>query len=157
MSKFQNPVLHFGLSLIFVIHRSFGSLNSVNVHRNLIRVFPRIYCANSAIPLQFDLAVSRHCSTALSLRSTRQIVVCGPRVSRCWFCRCVATGYFLSCRLFLVGRRHQRLSVNFPHFFSALQLFIICIFFGAYLQSVSFIAVVSILFDLVFGINVPQC
>jgi len=127
MSKFQNPVLHFGLSLIFVIHRSFGSLNSVNVHRNLIRVFPRIYCANSAIPLQFDLAVSRHCSTALSLRSTRQIVVCGPRVSRCWFLPLCGNRLpsFLSTSL--VGRRQQP-SLFIRHFFSALQLFMFAVF-----------------------------
>lgn len=142
MSKFQNPVLHFGLSLIFVIHRSFGSLNSVNVHRNLIRVFPRIYCANSAIPLQFDLAVSRHCSTALSLRSTRQIVVADLEFLDAGFCRCVATGYLLSCRLPWSDDDNSPLcsfdtsSVHFSS--SCLQ------YFWRILQSVSFIVVISI-------------
>jgi len=156
MSKFQNPVLHFGLSLIFVIHRSFGSLNSVNVHRNLIRVFPRISCANSAIPLQFDLAVSRHCSTALSLRSTRQIVVADLEFLDAGFCRCVATGYLLSCRLPWSDDDTTPLSVH-STLLQCTSALHVCSIFGAFCSLSASLLSYRYFVDIVFGINGPQC
>jgi len=157
MSKFQNPVLHFGLSLIFVIHRSFGSLNSVNVHRNLIRVFPRIYCANSAIPLQFDLAVSRHClfdSSFLAFHSTN----CCLRTSS--FSMLVFAVVWQQVTFFPVdflGRTTTTALSVHSTLLQCTSALHVCSIFGAFCSLSASLLSYRYFVDIVFGINGPQC